>query len=112
MPSGEVETFGVVFAEAQAMRVPVVSFASGGIPEVVAQGVSGFLANEGDIGSLAGYLERLLADAELRDRMGRSGRARAEEFFDLAKQNAKLEALYDRLQSHPAYRDAAGQDEA
>ena len=51
--SGDAEGFGMVFAEAQAMGLPVVSFASGGIPEVVADRQTGFLVRERDWQSLA-----------------------------------------------------------
>lgn len=97
MPSGEAETFGLVFVEAHAMGVPVVSFAAGGVSEVVAHGETGFLAAEGNVGELASYMERLLEQPDLRDRMGKAGRERVERFFDLDKQNARLESLYDRV---------------
>jgi glycosyltransferase involved in cell wall biosynthesis len=97
MPNGEVETFGLVYAEAQAMRVPVVAFASGGISEVVAHGETGFLAPEGDIRELAGYIQQLMVEPDLCGKMGDAGRRRVERLFDLDKQNAKLEALYDEL---------------
>ena len=48
MLSGQEEAFGIVFAEAQAMEKPVVSFASGGIGEAVEHGETGFLAAERD----------------------------------------------------------------
>ena len=47
-PSGDAEGFGMVFVEAQAMGLPVVSFASGGIPEAVANNETGFLVAEKD----------------------------------------------------------------
>ncbi len=97
MPSGEAESLGMVFLEAMAMKVPVVSFASGGIPEVILHGKTGFLARERDVDELAHYLKLLLESEELRRRMGEAGRKWVAQEFDLAKQNAKLEALYDEV---------------
>ena len=53
--SGEEEAFGMVFAEAQAMEKPVVSFATGGVPEAVLHGETGFLAPDRDWQTLAQY---------------------------------------------------------
>ncbi|OAN47320.1 glycosyl transferase family 1 [Chloroflexus islandicus] len=97
MPSGEAETLGVVFLEAMAMRVPPVSFASGGIPEVIRHGETGFLATERNPTELAHYLGLLLANPALRERMGEQGRRWVEQEFNLTTQNAKLEALYDEV---------------
>lgn len=99
MPTGQAEAFGLVFVEAQAMGVPVVAFASGGIPEVVAHGETGFLAPERDVETLAHYIATLLQEPQLRRRMGQAGRARVERLFDLRKQNAELEKLYHQVLS-------------
>jgi len=97
MPSGESETLGVVFLEAMAMQVPPVSFHSGGIPEVIIHGQTGFLARERQTEELAHYIDLLLTNRPLRDRMGFQGRQWVEQEFNLVKQNAKLEALYDEV---------------
>jgi len=97
MPSGEAETLGMVFLEAMAMRVPPVSFHSGGIPEVIVHGETGFLAEERNVDQLAHYLTLLLGNPALRNKMGEAGRRRVEQEFNLEKQNAKLEALYDEV---------------
>jgi colanic acid/amylovoran biosynthesis glycosyltransferase len=97
MPSGEAETLGVVFLEAMAMQVPPVSFHSGGIPEVIIHGQTGFLARERQTEELAHYIEILLTNRQLRDRIGVQGRQWVEQEFNLVKQNAKLEALYDEV---------------
>lgn len=97
LPTGQAEGFGLVFAEAQAMQLPVVSFAVGGIPEAVADGESGFLASEGDDRALAQHLVRVLQDAALADRLGAAGRLRAQALFDLHRQTRVLEALYERV---------------
>ena len=97
MPSGEAETLGLVFLEAQAMRVPVVSFRTGGIPEVVLHQKTGLLAEEGNINQLAEYLIELLENRELHDRMGLEGRKWVEKSFNLKAQNEKLEEIYDEI---------------
>src|SRR5262249_54044754 len=69
LPSFE-EPFGLVFAEAMAMKRPVVALTNGGTPEVVVHGKCGLLSPPGDIDALAGNLLRLLRDASLRTQFG------------------------------------------
>ncbi len=97
MPNGEAESFGMVFLEAQACGVPVVAYAVGGIPEVVAHGKTGFLAEEGDVGALAGYLKTLLENPDLRHTMGRAGAVWVQTRFDRRRQNEALENLYRQV---------------
>lgn len=70
------EAFGLPVAEAMACEVPVVATRSGGVAEVVEDGRTGLLVPRGDAGALADALLRLLADADLRRRLGQAGRAR------------------------------------
>ena len=65
--------------EAMAHGRPVVASAVGGIPELVEDGVTGFLVEPGDVAGLRAALERLLADPKLRRRMGRAARKRVAE---------------------------------
>lgn len=95
--SGGEEAFGMVFAEAQAMEKPVVSFFSGGIGEAVQHGETGFLAPEGDWQALAKHLSKLLNNADLRRQFGIAGRQRVLQLFDLSRQTAKLETIYEGL---------------
>jgi colanic acid/amylovoran biosynthesis glycosyltransferase len=92
--TGECEAFGLVFLEAQAMGVPVASYASGGIPEAVAHGTTGLLAPEGDCAGLAAAIAELLDNRDLWQRMSAAGMARARREFDLARQTRALEQLY------------------
>lgn len=94
---GDAEAFGIVFAEAQACGLPVVSFASGGIPEAVAHGETGWLASEGNVDMLAGYILQLCADDGLWRRFSASGVRRIREQFNLATQTAELERIYQAL---------------
>lgn len=72
---------GLINLEAGACRKPVVATRVGGIPEVVEDGVNGFLTEPGDIDALAEKVAALIADPNLRTRMGEAGRARVERDF-------------------------------
>jgi glycosyltransferase involved in cell wall biosynthesis len=71
-----------VVLEAMATGRPVVVSGVGGIPDLVEEGVTGFLIPPGDRGALAGSLNALLESPELRRTMGLAGRRRVEERFD------------------------------
>lgn len=78
VPSDEREAFGLVNVEAMASGVPVVAARSGGIVEIVEDGVTGFLVEREHLTQgLADRLSQLLRDDPLRERMGRMGRERA-----------------------------------
>jgi len=89
------EGFGMVFAEAQAMGLPVVSFSSGGIPEAVADGETGLLATESDSKRLAACILRLLEDEELWQRFSQKGQERVRTIFNLKEQTRALESIYE-----------------
>jgi D-inositol-3-phosphate glycosyltransferase len=67
------ESFGMVALEAMACGSPIVASRVGGLTTTVRDGVTGFLVPEGDVNALAGRLETLLGDADLRWRLGREG---------------------------------------
>jgi glycosyltransferase involved in cell wall biosynthesis len=75
------EGFGVVCAEAMAHGRPVVAARVGGLLDLVVHEETGLLVPPRDVGALRAALERLLADGELRRRMGEAGRARIAEHF-------------------------------
>jgi len=81
LPSIGPETFGRVLAEAQACGVPVLGSALGGIPEAMRDGVTGRLLPPADVPAWTAAIRALAADAELRARMGREGRAFVEREF-------------------------------
>jgi glycosyltransferase involved in cell wall biosynthesis len=95
--SGNAEGYPNAFAEAQAMKLPVVTFDSDGVREAVAHGETGFLVPERDTDALADHLHRLCADEVLCARMGEAARKRASARFDLRTQTQKLEQLYLRV---------------
>ena len=70
------ETFGIGVVEAMAFGFPVIATRSGGLPEVVEDGVTGILVQPGDSEALAAAISHLLNEPELRQRMGKAGRER------------------------------------
>lgn len=96
LPSDE-EPFGLVFAEAMAMKRPVIAIANGGTPEVVEHGKSGFLCPPNDPDALAGYLGILLEDDDLRARLGEYGRLQVEARFTAGRLGADVARLYESL---------------
>jgi glycosyltransferase involved in cell wall biosynthesis len=88
------EAFGWVIAEGMACCKPVVATRVGGIPEVVQDGVTGFLVPHANPQALADKLLVLLADPGLRQRMGCAGRAAVETRFNLKRTTAELISLY------------------
>lgn len=74
---GHFEGYGLVYREAGLYGKPVVSTVSGGVPEAVEDGVTGFLVPENSPDRIAAALRRLLADPALAARMGEAGRRQA-----------------------------------
>jgi colanic acid/amylovoran biosynthesis glycosyltransferase len=99
--SGDTEGFGMVFIEAQAMGLPVVSTFSGGIPEAVRDGETGLLVKERDPRGLVHAILRLLQDDELWQRFSLAGRRNVESHFNLARQTGRLEKVFERLLTGP-----------
>ena len=92
------EGFGVACAEAMAHARPVVASAVGGLLDLVVDGETGVLVPPRDVPALRGALERLLADPDLRRRLGEAGRARVQERFSWpAVTDATIAAYEDAL---------------
>jgi glycogen synthase len=94
------EGFGVVAAEAMAHGRPIVASAVGGLLDLVVHGETGLLVPPGDVAALRAALGQLLADADLRRRMGEAGRARARAELSWDRVlDRTLEAYHDALSS-------------
>lgn len=91
------EPFGMVIIEAMASGTPVVAADRGGPPEIVRDGVDGFLADPSDTRTFAGRLSALLHDAELRDRMGGEARSRVARDFTKERYAREVRAVYDEV---------------
>jgi glycosyltransferase involved in cell wall biosynthesis len=83
--------------EAMGAGKPVVASAIPGTDEVVVDGESGLLTTAGDADALASALRRIVADADLRIRLGSAGRQRVESEFSAASSARRVTAVYDDL---------------
>lgn len=93
--NGDTEGLGMVFAEAQATGLPVVSTSHGGIPEVVRDGETGLLARERSTEELAEHLDRLLVDRAFWNACSERAKVWIREQFDIHRCTVGLEEVYD-----------------
>jgi colanic acid/amylovoran biosynthesis glycosyltransferase len=93
-----------VLKEAMAMGLPVVSTYHGGIPELVEDGVSGFLVPERDVDALAARIADLIQHPERWSEMGKAGRLYVESHYEINRLNDRLIALYQQVLNTPAPR--------
>lgn len=93
LPS-QTESFGLSALEALASGVPVVASRTGGIPEVVRDGETGFLRDVGDVDSMAAAALDVLVNRERWDAVSQAAAADARERFALDRILARYEALY------------------
>lgn len=92
---GDMDGIPVSLMEAMAMEVPVVSTTVSGIPELIEDGKSGLLVPEKDALALADGLQRLLTDAARRTRLGKAGRQKILDEFDIRRNVDALAALFE-----------------
>lgn len=97
VPSLWPEPFGLVGLEALSYRLPVVAYGSGGIPEWLDDGYSGFTVDRGNVNALAGKIDTLLGDRDLAFKLGTYGRNRVIKDFSLEKHLMNLVAVYEEL---------------
>ncbi len=83
--------------EAQAMQVPIIAYATGGVPEGIRSGETGYLLKTGDIEGLSLRLRELLTDAGKGKEMGEAGRRWVEERFSLGALAQRHEQFYIRV---------------
>lgn len=86
-----------VLKEAMAIGLPVISTLHGGIPELVEDGISGFLVPERDADAIAAKLSYLISNPQMWPSIGLAGRAYIEQHYDLNKLNDELVEIYQQL---------------
>lgn len=102
------EPFGIPIIEAMATGLPVVASDGGAFPELVVDGTTGFLVPRGNVDQLTTVLDRLIADAPLRSRLGDAGHQRALNFFSWDNATEELLDRYRNLLGCPANSTATG----
>ena len=96
LPS-ELESFGLAALEAQACEVPVIATRIGGIPEVVAEGETGYLSDVGDVQKMSEDTIRLLGDEDLRRAFGAKGRDLAVQRYGSDKIIPQYISFYEQV---------------
>lgn len=95
LPS-ETESFGLAALEAMACQVPVIASNSGGIPEIVIDGVTGFMSEVGDVASMSQNAVKLLTNDQLLNQFKQQAVEHARQ-FDIVKILPQYEAYYEKV---------------
>ena len=94
---GDQEGIPVVLMEAMAMGLPVISTYHSGIPELVKDGISGFLVSEKNIDALFDVLTHLTQNSQLWTEMGKAGRNYVEQNYNISKLSQQLVNIYQEI---------------
>ena len=100
LPS-ETESFGLAALEAMAMKIPVISTNTGGLPELNINGVTGFMSNVGDVEDMAKNALHILSSADMLAKF-RAGAYKRAEDFDISKILKDYENLYNLVVKNKA----------
>ncbi|MFH1875245.1 MAG: glycosyltransferase family 4 protein [Pseudomonadota bacterium] len=96
-PSTAMEPFGLTMLEGMATAKPLVVTRVGGMPEIIHDGINGFVIPIKDFEELAGTIMRLLGDKELSQRFGKTGRHEVESYYTKEKLTQNTLAIYDKV---------------
>jgi glycosyltransferase involved in cell wall biosynthesis len=91
------EPFGRVIIEGMAMARPVVATAIGAPPEIIRDGVTGILVPPGDAAALAAVLDRLLADPDMRRRLGENALSVVRQRYAIQRHAMLIESVFEEL---------------
>lgn len=82
--------FGLIVTESMACETPVIACHPGGTDETIIHGETGFLIDENDVNGIVKYVNKFLENPKLSYEMGKKGRKRIKEFFELESKNEEL----------------------
>lgn len=99
----DVEGLGIVYLEAGAVGLPVIAGDSGGAPDAVLDGQTGYVVNGRDLGQVADRVSELLLDEDLAQRMGQRGRAWVEQQWSWPIVSRRLTDLLDGIDPDVAH---------
>lgn len=94
---GKKDEFSTTMKEAMATGMPMISTRHAGIPEVIKDGVNGFLVNERDEVDLANKMNFIIEHPDIWSNVSIAGRRTVEEEYDVNKQVRKIEEIYKKL---------------
>ena len=100
---GDCEGSPVAVMEAQLSGLPVVATRHAGIPDVVLDGESGYLVDEGDVAAMAAAIAKLIEDPALAARLGDCGRRRVQEGFTIDHHLNELSRLLLKVMNQAQY---------
>ncbi|MFC1646121.1 glycosyltransferase family 4 protein [Candidatus Omnitrophota bacterium] len=96
-PSTSCEPFGLTMLESLASGKPIVVTRTGGMPEIIEDGINGFIVPVKDFEALASRIIQLLSDDELRDRLGCTGREMVERQYTKEIMAANTMSVYRKF---------------
>ena len=96
-PSNSGEPFGLTMLEAMAMAKPMIITNTGGMPEVIKDGINGFVIPRGDFEDLAAKIVQLLSDDKLKNRLGYTGRQMVESQYTKERVTGDIINLYKKF---------------
>ncbi len=94
--NGDIDGVPVALMESMAMEVPTISTTLSGIPELIEDGVSGLLVPEREPEALADAIERVLEDHAFALRLGKDGRRKVVEAFNIDRSSQQLVDIFQR----------------
>jgi glycosyltransferase involved in cell wall biosynthesis len=94
------EPFGRVLIEAMALEKPIVAYNCGGPSEIIIDGETGFLVEPHNFEQLAEKTMKLINDKEICIRMGKAGRQRVVEKFNIERYVREMEEVFDNVMEH------------
>lgn len=97
LPNGHEEALALTIVEAQACGLPCIVFNSGGMPEAILDGKSGFVAEHKNSHDLAEKMRNILKNHEIRDSMAKEARAFVLKSHNHKTQTGKLEEIYQNM---------------